>query len=221
MVQDVGPLYDGIREAIINSVTYSDTQTEGVLRIDRRDDAIILRNPGVLRISAERIYQGDFTHARNRNIQKMFRMIGFGDNIGSGFQKILKAWQTLGFAKPELKELPDVKEVWLTMPLMGNSHKYSQINSQENTSNKAFNNNELIEKNTIISQINSQINLSVIQREILLHMIKYPMSSIDDIAKALRQKVESIRYQRRIMQDIVSTKKIGSNKKGKWQIVFK
>ena len=71
----------------------------------------------MLRISADRIYNGDFTHARNRNIQKMFRMIGYGDNIGSGFQKILAAWNTLGYLRPDLKELEDVKEVWL--PLFG------------------------------------------------------------------------------------------------------
>lgn len=30
--------------------------------------------------------------ARNSKIQNMFRMIGLGDNIGSGFPTILKAW---------------------------------------------------------------------------------------------------------------------------------
>ena len=101
-------------------MTYSDFQAEGVLRIDRRDKAIILRNPGTLRIAVERIYQGDFTHARNRNIQKMWRMIGYGDNIGSGFQKILCSWETLGYQRPVLQELPDVHEVWLTLSLVAN-----------------------------------------------------------------------------------------------------
>ncbi len=51
----------------------------------------------MLRISPERIYNGDYTQARNSTIQKMLRMIGFGDNIGSGFMKIIKAWADLGF----------------------------------------------------------------------------------------------------------------------------
>lgn len=135
--RDGGPLYDGVREAIINSVTYSDFQTEGVLRIDRRDNEIILRNPGLLRISADRIYNGDFTHARNRNIQKMFRMIGYGDNIGSGFQKILAAWNTLGFIRPDLRELEDVREVWLSLPLVqaGNhaNNKEERISKEDST----------------------------------------------------------------------------------------
>ena len=133
--RDGGPLYDGIREAIINSVTYSDFQTEGVLRIDRRDNEIILRNPGLLRISADRIYNGDFTHARNRNIQKMFRMIGYGDNIGSGFQKILAAWNTLGYLRPDLKELEDVKEVWLSLPLVSSSKKDEGTSNNDSTVN--------------------------------------------------------------------------------------
>lgn len=44
-------------------------------------------------------------------------MIGFGDNIGSGFMKIIKAWNTLGFNNPEIHEEPEVNEVWLTPPL--------------------------------------------------------------------------------------------------------
>ena len=151
--RDGGPLYDGIREAIINSATYSDFQTEGVLRIDRRDNEIILRNPGLLRISADRIYNGDFTHARNRNIQKMFRMIGYGDNIGSGFQKILAAWNTLGYLRPELKELDDVKEVWLSLPLVRISKRDEGTSKTDSTVN-------LTEESTLGSKysIEGQVN---------------------------------------------------------------
>ncbi len=71
----------------------------------------------MLRISPERIYNGDYTQARNSTIQKMLRMIGFGDNIGSGFMKIIKAWADLGFNSPEIHVEPEVNEVWLTLPL--------------------------------------------------------------------------------------------------------
>ena len=54
------------------------------------------------------------TQARNSTIRKMLRMIGFGDNIGSGFMKIIKALDILGFDSPEIHEEPEVNEVWLT-----------------------------------------------------------------------------------------------------------
>ena len=82
---DGGELYEGVREGFINTLTYCDYLLGGVLRIDRRTDRIVMRNPGTLRISPERIYEGDYTQARNSTIQSMLRMVGFGDNIGSGF----------------------------------------------------------------------------------------------------------------------------------------
>ena len=73
----------------------------------------------------------------------------------------------------------------------------------------------------IISQINSHRALSVTQKDILRHMVESPEASIEDIANALETKVESIRYQRRLMQDFVLTEKTGSNKTGRWKITFK
>ena len=133
---DGGPLHEGIREALINAVTYCDYMLNGVLRIDRRTDCIVFRNPGLLRIDASRIYAGDFTHARNQTIQKLFRMIGYGDNIGSGFQKILSAWRKLGYPQPELKELHDVKEVWLTLSLTSAENSGENGNVAQNVAQK-------------------------------------------------------------------------------------
>lgn len=223
--KDGGPLHEAVREAMINTITYCDYLLGGVLRIDRRTDRIVMRNPGTLRLSPERIYKGDYTQARNSTIQKMLRMIGFGDNIGSGFMKIMSAWKTLGYNSPEIHEEPDVNEVWLTLPLSVKSQTFSQINSQadshENNLDINGKNKNRNEDSQIISQINSHPDLSVIQREILLQMVAVPDCSIEEIANALDKKPESIRYQRRLMQDKVATIKTGSNKTGRWKITFK
>lgn len=222
--RDGGPLHEAVREAMINCITYCDYLLGGVLRIDRRTDRIVMRNPGTLRISPERIYNGDYTQARNSTIQKMLRMIGFGDNIGSGFMKIIKAWDTLGFNDPEIHEEPEVKEVWLTLPLSVKSQINSQADSQINNRHNIKDNSGVdIDDNSdsqIISHINSRPDLSVIQRSILKHMVSSPESSIEEIANALGTKPESIRYQRRLMQDKVVTEKTGSNKAGQWKITF-
>lgn len=149
--------------------------------------------------------------------------VGFGDNIGSGFMKIIKAWDILGFNSPEIHEETEVKEVWLTLPLSVKSQIKTQIYSQNNNDN--IRHNSRIDVNNItvsqiISQINSHMDLSVIQRSILKQMVSFPESSIEEIANALGMKSESIRYQRRLMQDKVLTEKIGSNKNGRWNITF-
>ena len=105
------------------------------------------------------------------------------------------------------------------------SQTFSQINSQadshENNLDINGKNKNKNEDSQIISQINSHPDLSVIQREILLQMVAVPDCSIEEIANALDKKPESIRYQRRLMQDKVATIKTGSNKTGRWKITFK
>lgn len=215
--RDGGPLYDGIREAIINSVTYSDFQTEGVLRIDRRDNEIILRNPGLLRISADRIYNGDFTHARNRNIQKMFRMIGYGDNIGSGFQKILAAWNTLGYLRPDLKELEDVKEVWLSLPLASSSKKEEGTSNHDSTVKST----EISTVKSTVKTLNNILNsfdLTDIQLLMLQNMIESPTITIAELSTVTGIDRNAVNYQLKKLRKIINIERSGSDKKGSWII---
>lgn len=225
--RDGGPLYDGIREAIINSATYSDFQTEGVLRIDRRDNEIVLRNPGLLRISADRIYNGDFTHARNRNIQKMFRMIGYGDNIGSGFQKILAAWNTLGYLRPDLKELDDVKEVWLSLPLIrtsksdkGTSKSDSTVNSTVASTVNPVDNQSLEQgnedKEQVKEQVKGQVNLTETQKEVLIYLLDHPSASLKACSDATGASAMSIRYTFKKVKSWLDIHHEGPDKTGMW-----
>ena len=65
----------------------------GILRIEKHDDRLCFRNPGLLKLPVEAIYRGGNSKARNPKIQNMLRMIGFGENVGFGFPKIIAAWK--------------------------------------------------------------------------------------------------------------------------------
>jgi len=47
----------------------------------------------------------------------MLRMVGYGENLGSGFPLILDAWKQAGWEKPELKNRIDVDVVELVLPV--------------------------------------------------------------------------------------------------------
>ncbi len=116
MVRDDDSLIlKAIREAVTNSIIHADLRIEGVLRIDKRENSIIIRNPGILKLSKDKIYDGNHTKARNPKIQDMLRMIGYGDNIGSGFPLILEAWKEESWIKPRLDEDRELHEVSLTL----------------------------------------------------------------------------------------------------------
>ena len=53
--------------------------------------------------------------ARNPKIQNMFRMIGLGDNIGSGFPTILKAWGEENWRQPDLYDDQELHQVELRL----------------------------------------------------------------------------------------------------------
>ena len=89
----------------------------GILRIEKHDDCLCFRNPGLLKLPVETIYQGGNSKARNPKIQNMLRMIGFGENVGSGFPKIIAAWKETNWGEPKLLNKLDVDEVELVLPV--------------------------------------------------------------------------------------------------------
>lgn len=76
---------------------------------------LLLTNPGLLKLPIEQIYRGRESKARNQRMQNMFRMIGYGENLGSGFPLILNAWNEKHWLKPELLEQLDLMQVKLTL----------------------------------------------------------------------------------------------------------
>lgn len=135
--EDDTPVHKAIREALTNSIIHADMLTTGVLRIEKRTDGFFFSNPGILRLSLSSIYEGMHTKARNPRIQQMFRMIGYGENIGSGFPSILKVWKEERWAKPELTERQDLNEVHLMLKLEMDKQSSDNLESSSISSCKS------------------------------------------------------------------------------------
>ena len=90
---------------------------DGLLRVEKYDDRFELTNPGLLKLPIEQIYKGGESKARNQRMQNMLRMIGYGENIGSGFPLILKAWSDKHWIEPDLIEQPELLQVKLILRL--------------------------------------------------------------------------------------------------------
>ena len=119
---DDTPQHKAVREAFTNSIIHADLMMDaGILRIEKHDDRLCFRNPGLLRLPIEQIYEGGNSKARNPRIQNMLCMVGFGENIGSGFPKIIAAWKETGWGEPELKNKIEVDEVELVLPVLAST----------------------------------------------------------------------------------------------------
>lgn len=112
---DDTPVHKAIREAVINMIIHSDYLINGVLKIIKKDNGFLFANPGNLKLPIISIYEGGHSVARNPRIQQMFRMIGLGDNIGSGFPTILEAWGEEQWRKPDLSQNEELHQVELKL----------------------------------------------------------------------------------------------------------
>lgn len=112
---DDTPVHKAIREAVINMVIHSDYLITGVLKIVKKNKGFLFSNPGNLKLPVSIIYEGGHSVARNPRIQQMFRMIGLGDNIGSGVPTILNAWGEEQWRKPDLSQNEELHQVELKL----------------------------------------------------------------------------------------------------------
>jgi predicted HTH transcriptional regulator len=113
---DDTPIHKAIREAFVNMIIHSDYLLDaGTLKIIKKQDEFIFTNPGSLKLSVEEIFKGGNSKSRNPNMQLMLRMIGFGDNAGSGIPTILNAWKQEDWVEPDLHEDTHLNQVTLTL----------------------------------------------------------------------------------------------------------
>ena len=116
--EDDSLLHKAIREALTNLIIHTDYMLTGVLKVEKYDNQFVFSNPGSLKIPVVDIYEGGHSKARNPHIQAIFRMIGFGENIGSGFPTILEACKKENWRRPLLSERPDLHLVELTLSMI-------------------------------------------------------------------------------------------------------
>lgn len=84
----------------MNSIIHADYEGRTSLQIVKSREGFILRNPGMLRLSVEEIRQGGRSDCRNRTLQRMLALLGFGEQAGSGFSRILRAWREQHWVEP-------------------------------------------------------------------------------------------------------------------------
>ena len=153
---DDTPQHKAIREAMTNAIIHADLMLNGVLKGEKYDDKFVFTNPGLLKLPVEQIYAGEETKARNQRIQNMFRMIGFGENLGSGFPLILSAWNENHWLKPELIEQRDLLQVKLVLAIETKNGTISgtindRINDRKELSERQLLILQLIEENDRIN----------------------------------------------------------------------
>lgn len=200
--------HEAVREAFTNSIIHSDVfLSGGVLRIDKYDDRLCFRNPGILKLPMEQVYAGGSSKARNPKMQNMLRMIGYGENLGSGFPKILAAWKEAGWQEPLLENCLELDEVRLTLfiPFVETIQDPIQETTQE----------------TIQKTIQKTIqNLTEQQQSILLYVKNNPNATRKELCENIPGvTMGGVIYNLSRLQELGIIKREGGRKLGYWKIL--
>ena len=113
---DEDHVHEALREALVNTLIHADFTDRIPILIVKRKDYFGFRNPGGLRLPIDVVLQGGHSDCRNRRLQKMFQFIGAGEQAGSGYPKILRAWSEQHWGYPLLEEKFQPEQTVLRLP---------------------------------------------------------------------------------------------------------
>lgn len=99
------PVHEALREALANTLIHADFSGRVSVLVVKRPDMFGFRNPGLMRIPPELAVHGGNSDCRNRRLQTMFQLVGYGDHAGSGIPKIYNNWANRHWRRPVLYEL--------------------------------------------------------------------------------------------------------------------
>ena len=180
---DETPVHKAVREAFVNQIIHADYLSDaGTLKVIKRSNEFEFTNPGILKLPLEDIYRGGNSKSRNPRMQTMLRMVGFGDNAGSGFPAILVTWKNAGWVEPVLEEDTRLNQVTLTLKMISELQE-----SQRNFDLEAIKSSEKSAEKSAESAdktAESEENLSDRHKQILSLMdinVEYSSEEIADI----------------------------------------
>ncbi len=134
------------------------------MKVIKKSNGFEFTNPGILKIPLEDIYRGGNSKSRNPHMQTILRMVGFGDNAGSGFPSILATWKEEGWVKPELIENTALNQVTLYLKMIPKHGEQSAKKTAEKLAESAEKSAEMQE--TLLSERQKQI-LACMELEVL------------------------------------------------------
>lgn len=109
------PVHEALREALVNTLIHSDFSGRVSVLVVKRPDMFGFRNPGLMRVPPDLAVQGGNSDCRNRRLQTMFQLVGYGDHAGSGIPKIYRNWEGQHWRRPLLYEQAEPEQTLMEL----------------------------------------------------------------------------------------------------------
>ena len=105
------------RELVLNGIVHADYHLSTGVRVMLYPDRLVVENPGTFRIPISKAEDGGVSDPRNKNLMKMFRLIGLVENSGQGVKRLVDTCRDLGIPDPVFREETDPSRVVNSMPI--------------------------------------------------------------------------------------------------------
>ena len=186
-------------------LVHADTSDRASIRIQKRPDGFVFRNPGTLRVPAAHALQGGESDCRNRTLHQLFLQLGLGERAGSGLPKIRAAWEPMGYSVHLHDTFEPYDQSILEMSRVGKGPEEvpnAPVNSPEKSSEKSSEKMSVKTDARILELLRTDGHLA-----------------ISDLATALELSTRAIEKQLRKMQNSGRLRRIGPDKGGHWEVL--
>jgi hypothetical protein len=140
---DDTPIHKAVREALVNCLVNADFYLPQGIVIKKNIKSLIIENPGSIRIGKKQMLLGGISDPRNKNLMKMFNLLGIGERAGSGIPDIYQVWADQGWNSPVVEEFYNPDRTRLSLDF---SPKVMKKTSEENKRRKTEENYVAIKK---------------------------------------------------------------------------
>lgn len=210
---DETPVHKAVREAFVNLIIHADYLMDaGTLKVIKKNKSFEFTNPGILKLPIEDIFRGGNSKPRNPHMQTMLRMVGFGDNAGSGFPTILATWREEGWIRPDLVENTNLNQVTLVLKMIKSENENVIENVIENVM-------EISEER--IRELIPEYSKKKVARalEIVKMISENPQISIDEMRISLDVTDRTIARYISELKDCKVIERIGPDNGGYWKVL--
>ncbi len=111
-------VHEALREALVNALIHADYRGQGGVIVQKYRERLEFSNPGTLLLDPAQILKGGVSESRNKLLQTMFSLLGYGERAGSGYDKIRRGWASQNWRLPGIEETMRPDRVRVVLPMV-------------------------------------------------------------------------------------------------------
>lgn len=204
-------LLNGFREILLNSINHKQYEENNPIQISIYDDKMYVWNDGKFpdEIAKQDLFKKHYSKPYNPLIAQTFFKAGFIESWGRGFEKIRKECEEYGSPLPEV----EIKNSGVMVKCVP-SKVYMDLLNEMKGKNVQLN----VHKNV---QIKDYENLTKIEIKILDTILEDSQITQSNIAERINTTPKTVQRGIATLKEKGIIERIGSNKKGYWNIIKK